>query len=128
MNAFDKRPNRLLKFFFKVSIWLHKTGLDGWQSLIGARADWYKNIQSSLVFEAQVGRSKFKARAGALSTEGSGEMLVQFYRKKPAYTRSMMAMVGMKFKDGDELRSIAKKFNASCCQTRKRVLFTCRQY
>jgi len=148
MNAFDKRPNRLLKFFFKVPVWLHKMGFGGWERLVGAqwmlitttgrktgkrrdamvdvmdhdkatdtyyieaaygaRADWYKNMQSNPIFEAQVGRRKFKARAGALSTEGAGDMLVQFYRNKPAYTRSVMAMAGMKFKDEDDLRVIGK--------------------
>ncbi|NOT03430.1 MAG: nitroreductase family deazaflavin-dependent oxidoreductase [Anaerolineales bacterium] len=148
MNAFEKKPNRMLKFFFKVPVWLHKMGLGGWERLIGAqwmfittkgrktgkprnsmvdvmdydkatdtyyieaaygaRADWYKNMQSNPVFEAQVGRRKFKARAGTLSTEGASDMLVQFYRTKPAYTRSVMAMAGMKFKDEDELRILGK--------------------
>jgi hypothetical protein len=35
-------------------------------------------------------------------------MLVQFFRRKPAYTRSVMAMVGMKFKDKEELRTLGK--------------------
>ena len=78
------------------------------EAAYGARADWYRNIQSSQVFEAKVGRRKFKARAGALTTEGAGEMLVQFYRSKPAYTRSVMAMAGMKFKDEAELRELGK--------------------
>lgn len=148
MNAFNKRPSQMLKFFFKVPVWIHKLGFGGWERLIGtqwmlittigrksgkrretmvdvmdydkaadtyyieaaygARADWYKNIQNQPVFEAQVGRRKFKARAGALTTEGAGEMLVQFYRQKPAYTRSVMAMAGMKFKDEDELRTMGK--------------------
>jgi deazaflavin-dependent oxidoreductase (nitroreductase family) len=78
------------------------------EAAYGARADWYRNIQSNPIFEAQVGRRKFKARAGALTNEGAGDMLVQFYRNKPAYTRSVMAMAGMKFKDEDELRVIGK--------------------
>lgn len=79
------------------------------EAAYGTRADWYKNIQSSAVFEARVGRRKFKARAGALSTEGASDMLVQFYRSKPAYTRSVMAMAGMKFKDENDLRELGKK-------------------
>ena len=148
MSSFGKQPNRLLKFFFKVPVWIHKMGFGGWERLIGAqwmlittigrktgkrretmvdvmdhdkttdtyyieaaygaRADWYKNIQSNPIFEAHVGRRKFKARTGALTTEGAGEMLVRFYRQIPAYTRSVMAMAGMKFKDEDELRVIGK--------------------
>ena len=148
MNTFQKKPDRLLKFFFKVPVWIHKMGFGGWERLIGAQwmlittkgrktgkprdvmvdvmdydqasdtyyveaaygthADWYKNIQSNPIFGAQVGRRKFKARAGGLTNEGAGEKLIQFYRSKPAYTRSVMAMAGLKFKDEDELRIIAK--------------------
>lgn len=148
MTMFEKRPNALLKFFFKMPLFMHKIGLGGWERLIGAqwmlitttgrktgkrreamvdvmdydkatdtyyieaaygsRADWFKNIKSNPVFEAQVGRRKFEARAEELAEQDTGEMLVQFFRRKPAYTRSVMAMVGMKFKDEDELREIGK--------------------
>lgn len=148
MTMFEKRPNALLKFFFKMPLFMYKIGLGGWERLIGAqwmlitttgrrsgkrreamvdvmdydrstdtyyieaaygtRADWYKNIKSNPVFEAQVGRKKFKARAEELAEKDTGELLVQFFRRKPAYTRSVMAMVGMKFKDEDELRQIGK--------------------
>ncbi|MFN8382440.1 MAG: nitroreductase family deazaflavin-dependent oxidoreductase [Anaerolineales bacterium] len=148
MQGLEKRPSKLLKFFFKVPLFFHKIGFGGWERLIGAqwmlittvgrktgkprqtmvdvmdydkatdtyyieaaygeRADWYKNIQSNPIFEGQVGRRKFKAKAGALSSEGSGDLLVQFYRQKPAYTRSVMAMAGMKFEDEDELRELGK--------------------
>ena len=148
MTMFEKRPNALLKFFFKVPLFVHKIGFGGWERLIGAqwmliattgrktgkrreamvdvmdynkatdtyyieaaygsRADWYKNIKSNPAFEAQVGRRKFKARAEELAENDTGEMLVQFFRRKPAYTRSVMAMVGMTFKDEDELREIGK--------------------
>lgn len=78
------------------------------EAAYGARADWYKNIQSNPIFEAQVGKRKFKARAGALTTNGASEMLIQFYRQKPVYTRSVMAMAGMKFTGEDELRELGK--------------------
>lgn len=160
MSAFDKRPDRLLKFFFKIPVWLHKMGFGGWERLIGAqwmlitttgrktgrrrevmvdvmeynkaadtyyieaaygaRADWFRNLQSNPIFEAQVGRRKFKARAGALSNEGAGEMLVQFYRRKPAYTRSVMAMAGMKFKNEDDLRAIAKNITLLAVKPEKK--------
>jgi len=145
---FEKRPNVLLKFFFKAPLFMHKLGLGGWERLIGAqwmliatigrktgkrhetlvdvmdydrstdtyyieaaygsRADWFKNIKSNPIFEAQVGRRKFKASAEELTEKDTGELLVQFFRSKPVYTRSVMAMVGMKFKDENELREIGK--------------------
>lgn len=81
------------------------------EAAYGARADWYKNIQANPLFEAQVGRRKFNARAGKLTSDNAAEALVQFYRRKPAYTRSVMAMVGMKFEGEDELRKIAGKLS-----------------
>lgn len=78
------------------------------EAAYGARADWYKNIQANPAFHAQVGRRKFAARAGALTADGAADKLVEFYRRKPAYTRSVMAMVGMKFKDEDDLRVVAR--------------------
>ena len=79
------------------------------EAAYGVRADWVKNIQSTPVFEAQVGRRKFHARAALLSNDGTADMLVQFYRRKPAYTRSVMAMVGMKFKGEEDLRALSDK-------------------
>ena len=149
MSALEKRPSWILKFFFKVPVWIHKLGFGGWERLIGAqwmlittvgrksgkprdamvdvmdydtasdtyfieaaygsRADWYRNMQANPIFDARVGRRKFKARAAPLSNEGAGELMVQFYRKKPAYTRSVMAMVGMKFENEEQLRTLGSK-------------------
>lgn len=149
MSALEKRPSWILKFFFKVPVWIHKLGFGGWERLIGAqwmlittvgrksgkprdamvdvmdydaasdtyfieaaygsRADWYRNMQANPIFDARVGRRKFKARATPLSNEGAGELMVQFYRKKPAYTRSVMAMVGMKFENEEQLRALGSK-------------------
>lgn len=78
------------------------------EAAYGSRADWYKNIKASPVFDVQVGRRKFKAQAQELDAADTGEMLVRFFRSKPAYTRSVMAMVGMKFKDETELRVMGK--------------------
>lgn len=147
MNALEKRPNKLLKFFLKFPVLLHKIGLGGWERMIGAqwmlitttgrksgkpratmvdvmdydkaadsyyieaaygqRADWVRNIQANPIFDAKVGRRKFRARMTELSAEGAGNLLVRFYREKPAYTRSVMAMVGIKFKGEDDLRAMA---------------------
>jgi deazaflavin-dependent oxidoreductase (nitroreductase family) len=149
MSALEKRPNFLLKFFFKMPVWFHKIGFGGWERLIGAqwmlitttgrksgkprdamvdvmdydsatdtyyieaaygsRADWVRNIEVHPRFQAQVGRRKFFARLTPLSSEEAGEMMVKFYRAKPAYTRSVMAMVGMKFEGEEELKKLASQ-------------------
>jgi deazaflavin-dependent oxidoreductase (nitroreductase family) len=149
MQIFEKRPNGLLKFFFKVPVWMYKIGFGGFERLIGAQwmlithigrksgkqydsmvdvmdynkvtdiyyieaaygthADWVRNIQASPNFAARVGRRKFTARAAPLSNKNAADMLVKFYREKPAYTRSVMAMVGMKFNGEEDLRALAPK-------------------
>jgi deazaflavin-dependent oxidoreductase (nitroreductase family) len=79
------------------------------EAAYGSRAGWVRNIEVHPRFEAQVGRRKFRARLSALSSENAGELMVKFYRAKPAYTRSVMAMVGMKFEGEEELRKIASQ-------------------
>ncbi len=94
-----------------VDVLLHNGQTDAYYilSAYGSRADWVRNIQVNPRFEAQVGRRKFSARASTLSGEKAGEMLVQFYRLKPAYTRAVMNAAGMKFKDEDDLRMLGAK-------------------
>lgn len=89
------------------------------EAAYGSNADWFKNIQATPHFEAQVGRRKFSALAEILTEGDTGEMLVQFFRRKPAYTRSVMAMVGMKFKDEEELRALGKNLTLLAVQPRK---------
>ncbi|MBI5965507.1 MAG: nitroreductase family deazaflavin-dependent oxidoreductase [Chloroflexi bacterium] len=79
------------------------------EAAYGTRADWVRNIQASLNFSARVGKRKFTARAMPLSNENTADMLIKFYRAKPAYTRSVMAMVGLKFNGEEDLRALASK-------------------
>jgi deazaflavin-dependent oxidoreductase (nitroreductase family) len=79
------------------------------EAAYGTRADWYRNIQANPVFEARVGRRSFNARAVSLTSESTADMLLKFYREKPVYTRSVMAMVGLRFTGEDDLRAIASK-------------------
>ena len=89
------------------------------EAAYGSRADWFKNIKANPIFDAQVGRRKFKAQAQELDAAGTGEMLVRFFRRKPAYTRSVMAMVGMKFKDENELREMGKNLTLLAVKPQK---------
>jgi len=72
------------------------------EAAYGARADWVRNIHTNPVFQAQVGRRKFAARAVVLSPEETGKKIVDFYRRRPAYTKAVTAMIGLKFKDETE--------------------------
>ena len=86
------------------------------EAAYGSRADWYRNIQANPHFEAQVGRRKFHASASPLTTGNAGEMIVQFFRRKPAYTRSVMALVGIKFEGENELRALGSKLTLIAVQ------------
>lgn len=76
------------------------------EAAYGSRSDWYKNIQATPIFEAKVGRRKFNASARELNKNETAEKLIEFFRRNPVYTRIVMAMVGMKFKDEKELKEI----------------------
>lgn len=76
----------------------------------GQRADWFQNIQANPIFHAQVGKRQFKASATMLSTEQSGNAIVAFANRHPHYSRTVMAMVGIKFDDDDELRLMAREW------------------
>ena len=77
------------------------------EAAYGARADWVRNIQANPIFEVKIGRRKFKARAAELPPGRAGDLFVKFYREKPAYTRAVMAMAGMKFNSENELRALS---------------------
>lgn len=78
------------------------------EAAYGTRADWYRNIQKNPVFHAQVGNRKFAARATPLPTAQTADLMVDFYHRKPTYTRAVTAAVGLKFKDENELRELAR--------------------
>ena len=78
------------------------------EAAYGARADWVRNIRANPVFHGQVGRRKFEARAAVLSPEETGKKMVDFYRSRPAYTKAVTAVIGLKFKDETELKQMSR--------------------
>jgi deazaflavin-dependent oxidoreductase (nitroreductase family) len=145
-----KPPRGWLKFFFKIPVYVARTGFAGWERLIGVewmlltsigrksgkkrysmvdvlvhdkdadtyfievgfgkRSDWYRNIQASPVFEAQVGRRKFRATAEELPRERTADVMVDFVRRRPKYAKSVMKMVGITFTTEEELRKMASQW------------------
>ncbi len=79
------------------------------EAAYGEKADWYRNIQAQPVFTAPVGRHKFQARAEPLTPARAGELTVDFYRRKPAYTRAVLKSVGITLKDENELREFGSR-------------------
>lgn len=45
-----------------------------------------------------------------MTADEAEAVTVDFYRRRPAYTRSVAAMVGLKFKDEAELRQMARQW------------------
>jgi deazaflavin-dependent oxidoreductase (nitroreductase family) len=74
----------------------------------GQRANWFRNIQANPVFQAHVGRRKFATSAVVLSPEETGKKMVDFNRRRPAYTKVVTAMIGLKFKDEIELEQMGR--------------------
>ena len=76
----------------------------------GKRSDWYRNIRASGVFQAQVGRRKFRATAEELPREKTADVMVAFVRQRPKYARSVMKLVDITFVDEEELRRKATRW------------------
>ena len=76
----------------------------------GKKSDWYRNIKANSIFEAQVRRRKFKATAEALPPDKTGDIMVNFVCRRPAYAKSVMKMAGMAFTTEEELREMAPQW------------------
>jgi deazaflavin-dependent oxidoreductase (nitroreductase family) len=76
----------------------------------GKNSDWYRNIQTHPLFEAQVKRRRFKARAEKLSPDKNGDIMISFVRCRPVYAKSVMKMAGVAFATEEELRRMASQW------------------
>jgi deazaflavin-dependent oxidoreductase (nitroreductase family) len=75
----------------------------------GRKSDWYQNIQANPIFEAQVYRRKFTAKAEELSIEKAADMMADFVKRRPLYARSVLKMVGITINSEEELRGMVSK-------------------
>jgi deazaflavin-dependent oxidoreductase (nitroreductase family) len=79
------------------------------EAAYGGRADWVRNIRANPVFQVQVGKRKFAARATELPPDQNGDLLVAMYRRAPGYTRTVFAVVGVKVNNEEEIRKVGEK-------------------
>ena len=100
------------KRYAMVDVLLHDKETDTYfiEVGFGQRSDWYRNIQASPVFQAQVGRRKFRATAEELPREKTADVMVAFVRQRPKYARSVMKLVDITFVDEEELRQKATRW------------------
>ena len=59
------------------------------------RADWLRNIIANIVFEAQDGRRRLKARAERVSGPQAADVLLRYISEHKFYTRTMMRSIGI---------------------------------
>jgi deazaflavin-dependent oxidoreductase (nitroreductase family) len=79
------------------------------EAAYGRRADWVRNIRANPVFQAQVGKREFSARAVELPPERNGDLLVAMYQRAPGYTRAVCAMVGVKVNSEEDIKKVGGK-------------------
>jgi deazaflavin-dependent oxidoreductase (nitroreductase family) len=79
------------------------------EAAYGGRADWVRNIRVNPVFQAQVGKRKFAARAIELPPDQNGDLLVAMYRRAPSYTKAVCAMVGIKVNSEEDIKEVGDK-------------------
>ena len=78
-------------------------------SVYGARADWYRNLQTNPAVRAQVRGRTFDARATTLPKDEAEEMLLDFWRRHRLYSRVMGRVVGLKQDTEEEARAVARQ-------------------
>jgi deazaflavin-dependent oxidoreductase (nitroreductase family) len=72
----------------------------------GKNSDWYKNIQVNPGFEAQVGGRRFSAMVEELPPDKAGDVMVDFVRRRPTYSKSIMKVIGIPLTTEEELRKM----------------------
>ncbi len=97
------------KRYTMVDVLLHDKDKDTYfiEVGFGKNSDWYRNILANPAFEAQVGRRKFHAIAEELPRERTADVMVNFVRRRPAYSKSVMKLVGITYTTEEELRKMA---------------------
>lgn len=73
----------------------------------GETSDWYRNLQTTPVFEAQVKRCKFQARAETILDDQKVDIIINFVRQRPLYAKAVMKSIGVSFASEEELRQMA---------------------
>ena len=76
----------------------------------GKNSDWYQNIRGNPNFEAQVGWRRFRAVAEELPRDKAGDVMVNFFRRRPAYSKSIMKMIGIPLTTEEELRKMVLNY------------------
>lgn len=100
------------KRYTMVDVLLYECETDTYfiEAGFGKKSDWYRNIQAHPIFEAQVRRRKFQATAEELPPDKTGDIIITFVRRRPAYAKSVMEMTGVTFTTEEELRRIASQW------------------
>lgn len=68
----------------------------------GERSDWYRNLLANPSLRAQVGWRSFAAKATVLSESHAGQMMIEYARRHPTYTRAIMRLLGFKGGSSDD--------------------------
>jgi len=64
------------------------------QAAYGRRADWVRNIEVHPVFEAQVGRERFRARMEEAERQEAERVMLDYVRAHPLYSPGIAWMLG----------------------------------
>lgn len=100
------------KRYTMVDVLLYDRGSDTYfiEVGFGKKSDWYRNIQANPHFEAQVRRRRFIAISEELPPDKTGDIMVNFVRRRPVYSKSVMKAVGINISTEEELRKMAPRW------------------
>lgn len=75
----------------------------------GRGADWVRNLEANPSLKAQTGWRQFDAKSVFLSEADTSTFLLDFYRRRPTYSRSVMRAIGMKVDSEEDVRMAASR-------------------
>lgn len=82
----------------------------------GTHSDWYLNLKSNPIVQAQIGRRKLTVRTATLPLNEAEDILVKFVSRHPYYTHIMMRLIGVKISWSEEdVRALASEMPVIKC-------------
>ena len=73
----------------------------------GRGAVWVYSLEANRSLSAQIGWRQFDAKAVFLSEAESTAFLVDLYRRRPTYSRSVMRAIRVKIESEEDVRTVA---------------------
>ena len=94
--SFRKKPTGLFKWLLQAPKWVFRARLGFiFASGLGAKADWYRNIQGNPAQAIWIGRHRYSVAQRFLPTEEAVEVMKGYEREHPKTAAKLESMMGV---------------------------------